>query len=103
MKKFTISILVIVALASMNSLRAYHHDDAVQASYEVDERGNYIPVITPVAEGTQGVLEGTGQVLKGAGEIVTLQPGQGVHDVAEGTANVVESAVMTPFNILSGN
>ena len=98
MKMAKLTLITALAIGLGTQARAYYDDQTVVYGDE-----NYVPVVTPVAEGTRGVLEGTGQVVKGAGEIVTLNPGQGVEDIAEGTGEAVKSAIMTPFNILSGN
>lgn len=61
-----------------------------------ESNGNYVPVITPVAETTKDVAHGTGRVLKGTGEVITLRPGEGVEDIAGGTGEIVEGAVKFP-------
>lgn len=96
MKRAQLALITVLAIGLGAQVQADYDDQTIV--YEDD----YIPVVTPVAEGTQGVLEGTGQVVKGAGEIITLQPGQGVEDIAEGTGQAVKSAIVTPFNILTG-
>jgi hypothetical protein len=83
-------------------------DDEVVSLQESDD--TYIPVVTPVAQGSKGVLQGTGRAAKGTvhgtGEVLTGHPVEGTKEIVtetvEGAGEAVKSAVMTPFNILSG-
>ncbi len=110
MKVSRITLLAVLATALNLSSSVLAMDGEYAQDDMYESHDHYVPVATPVVEGTGEVVYGTGRVAKGAvvgtGEILTGDPVGGAETVATdtlgGTADAVKGALAVPGNILFG-